>query len=58
MVMLVRPVQQKKTRPPILVTELGMVKLVRPVQLSKAELPILVTELGMVNDALGLLTGY
>ena len=46
----VKPLQPLKAKPPILVTELGIVIDVRLLQLSKAELPILVTEFGIVID--------
>jgi hypothetical protein len=46
----VRLLQPAKVKPPMLVTELGMVTEVRPLQLQKAAYPILVTELGIVKE--------
>ena len=46
----VKLLQQEKAKPPILVTELGIVTDVKLLQYSKVYSPILVTELGIVID--------
>ena len=46
--MLVKPVQPKNARSPMLVTDEGMVMLVKPV-LENARVPMLVTDEGMVR---------
>ena len=47
MLMLVRPVQPPNAKPPMLVTDEGMVMLVRLVQPENTPSPILVTDAGM-----------